>query len=85
MYFHHGKYSCSNTRRIFTESFGLEETLKSHLVQLPCKEQGHPQLHQVLRVPSSMTLGVSRDGAPTASLGNLCQYLIALSVKNFSL
>ena len=25
----------------------LEETFKGHLVQLPCNEQGHPQLHQV--------------------------------------
>jgi len=33
----------------FTESFESEGTLKSHLVQPPCNEQGHPQLHQVLR------------------------------------
>jgi len=31
------------------ESFGLDGTLKCHLVQLPCNEQGHLQLHQVLR------------------------------------
>ena len=42
------------------ESFELEETFKSHLVQLPCSEQ----LHQVLRAPSSLTLGVSRTGHP---------------------
>jgi len=31
------------------ESFELEGTLKGHLVQLPCSEQGHLQVHQVLR------------------------------------
>jgi len=30
------------------ELFELEETLKGHLVQPPCKEQGHLQLNQVL-------------------------------------
>ena len=37
------------------ESFELERTFRGHLVQLPCNEQGHPQLHQVLRAPSSPT------------------------------
>ena len=55
------------------ESFRLEGTLKGHLVQLSCNEQGHPQLHQVLRALSSLTSGVSRDGASTTPLGNLCQ------------
>jgi len=31
------------------ELLELEETLNGHLVQLPCNEQGHLQLHQVLR------------------------------------
>ena len=62
----------------------LEGTLKGHLVQLPCSEQGNPQLHQVLRAPSSLTLGVCRDGAPTTSLGNLCQCITTLIVKNLS-
>jgi len=47
-----------------TESFELEGSLTGHLVQLPGNEQGHLQLHQVLRAPSSLTLSVSRDGAP---------------------
>jgi len=29
----------------------LSETLKSHRIQLPCSEQGHLQLHHVLRAP----------------------------------
>ena len=32
---------------IIIESFELEGILKSHLAQLPCNEQGHPQLDQV--------------------------------------
>jgi len=31
------------------ESLELERTFKDHLVQLPCNEQGHPQLDQVVR------------------------------------
>ena len=31
----------------FIESFDLEGTLKGHLAQLPCNEQGHQQLNQV--------------------------------------
>ena len=40
-------------RRII-QSFELEGTLTGHLVQLPCNEQGHPQLHQVLRAWPSL-------------------------------
>ena len=34
------------------ESFELERTSKSHLVQLPYNEQGHLQLHQVAQSPA---------------------------------
>ena len=67
------------------ELFELEGTLKGHLVQLPCNEQGHPQLHQVLRSLSSLALGVSRDGVSTTSLGNLCQCLTTLTITIFFL
>ena len=40
-------------------------------MQLPCNDQGHPQLHQVLRASSNLTLSVSRVGTSTASLDNL--------------
>ena len=50
---------------VLIESFELEETLYSHLVQLPCNDQRHPQLDWVLRAPSSLTLSVSKDGAST--------------------
>jgi len=59
-----------------TELFELEQSPKGHLVQLPCNEQGHLQLYQVLRAPSSLTLGVCRDGASTTSLDNLCPPLL---------
>ena len=65
------------------ETFELEETFKGHLVQLPCSEQGHLRLSQVLRAPSSLALKVSRDGASATSLGNLCQCLTTLIVKYF--
>jgi len=42
------------------ELFELERTLRGHLVQLPCNEQGCLQLHQVLRAWPSLTLAVSR-------------------------
>ena len=63
--------------------FELEGTFKGHPVQLPCNEQGHLQLHQVLRALSSLTLSVSSDGTLTTSLGNLCQCLTTLIVKSF--
>ena len=66
---------------IIIELFELEGSLKSHLVQLPCNEQGHLQLHQVLRAPSSLILSVSRDGAPITNLVNLCQCFTTLTVK----
>ena len=66
---------------ITTQSFELEGAPKGHLVQLPCIEQGHLQLHQELRAPSSLTLGVCRDGASTTSQGNLCHCLTTPIVK----
>jgi len=47
------------------EWFELEWTLEGHLVPLSCNEQGHPKLHQVLKPPSSLTLGASKEmGGP---------------------
>ena len=63
------------------KSFELEGILKDHLVQLPCTEQGHLHLQQVLSAPSSLTLNISRDRASTTSLGNLFQCLTTLIAK----
>jgi len=62
------------------ESFELERTLKGHLVQPPCNEQGCLQLHQVLIAWPSLTLNVPRS---TISLGNpfLCTGVSPLSGK----
>ena len=71
--------------RIIIESFELDGTLKGHLIQPSCNEQGHLQLDQVLRAQSSLTASVTRNGSSTTSLGSLCQCLTTLSVKNISL
>jgi len=48
-----------------------------------CSAQGHPQLHQVLRALSSLTLPVCRGRTSTTPLGSLCQCLITFTVKDF--
>jgi len=40
---------------------------------------------RLLRAPSNLALNTAREGAATASLGNLCQCLNTLTVKNFFL
>ena len=47
----------------------LKETLKNLSDQPQGDEEGHLQPGQVLRALSSLTMNVSRDGAPTTSLG----------------
>lgn len=47
----------------------------------PLQWTGTPTLDQMLRPPSSLTSGVSRHGAPTISLGTLCQCLTTLIVE----
>ena len=48
---------------------------------------GRDTCHKIvlLKVPSSLALNTSREGASTASLGNLIQGLTTLTVKNFFL
>ena len=69
------------------ERLELEGILKGRLVQLPYSEEGHLQLSQVFRAPSSLTLCVSRDRESITSLGNLCQCqcFTTFIVKNFFL
>lgn len=43
------------------ELLELKETLKGHLVQFPCAEQGHLQFSQVAQSNPSLTLSVSGD------------------------
>jgi len=60
--------------------------LIDHLVPTPLPWAGTPS-HQtrLLKAPSSLALNTAREGAATASLGNLCQCLTTLVVKNFFL
>lgn len=58
---------------------GKEGTSESHPVQHPCNEQGQLQIHQV------EILHISKNGASTTSLRNLCQCLITLTIKIFFL
>ena len=76
-----GEFRGHVSRILESYEFELEGSLKSHLVQLSYNEQGHLQLDQDAQSPSSLTLGVSRDGASTISLGSLC--LTTLIVRNF--
>ena len=48
---------------------------------------GRDTFHQtrLLQAPSILALDTAREGAATASLGNLCQCLTTLTVKNFFL
>ncbi|KAK4812466.1 LOW QUALITY PROTEIN: hypothetical protein QYF61_026459 [Mycteria americana] len=75
---------CSKDHRII-ERFGLEGTFTGHLVQAPCKSRDSFNQIRLLRARSNLTLNVARDGASTASLGNLGQCLTTLIVKNFFL
>jgi len=67
------------------ELFELEGTLKGHVVQPLCNEQGHLQQIRLLRAPSRLALHVSEDEASTTSLGNLFQCLITLILKSLFL
>jgi len=77
-------HHCNGNR--YTELFELEGTLKAmYRPSTPCNEQGHLQLHEVLRVPSSLTLGVFGDRASISSLGNLFPCLPILIIKTLYL
>lgn len=53
-------HQAPSSRTVFTstavETFELERTLKGHIVQVLCNEQGHLQIIQVLRAPFSLAL-----------------------------
>jgi len=68
-----------------TESFQLEGTFRGHLVQPQAVGRGIFNWIRVLRGPSNLAWNVPSNGAWTTSLGNLCQGLTTLIVKNFFL
>ena len=61
----------------------MKGTLRGHLVQLPSKD-AYRQI-RLLGDPTILTLNVSKDGASTTHLGNLCQCFTTVIVKSFSL
>jgi len=62
----------------------LEGTLKIIWFQLPCHGQGHLPPDQGAQ-SSNLASSTAREGAATASLGNLGQGLTTLMGKNFFL
>ena len=62
----------------------VRRKVKDYLVSNPFCGQGYHPPDQA-KGPSNLTLNASRDGAPTASLGSLCQCLTTLWVNNFFL
>jgi len=59
--------------------------LKDHLVPTPAMSRDIFHQPRVLRAPSNLALNSAREGAATASLGNLGQGLTTLMGKNFFL
>jgi len=60
--------------------------LKDNLVPTPLPWAETPYTRtRLLKATSNLALNTAREGAPTASLGNLCQCLTTLIVKNFFL
>ena len=80
-YWGHRSMMSQNHRII--ESLEPEGTFKGHLLQLPCSEQGHAQLHQVLRAWSSQALKVSREVAPIASQQSVLLVPFLLGFEGF--
>jgi len=62
----------------------LGRDLTDHLVPTPLPWSELPSAWWSTD-PSNLALNSSRDGAPTASLGSLCQHLTVLWVKKFYL
>ena len=58
---------------------------EAHPVPITCYELIAPHQLRLPRAPSSLALSTSRDGAPTASLGNTFLCLTTVTVKSFFL
>lgn len=70
----------SFTSHRITERFRLEGSLKIIQFQHPAKDTSH--YPRSLRVPSNLVLNTARDEESTDFLGNLCQCLSSIAVKN---
>ena len=65
--------------------WGWKAPLKDIQLQPPAMGRDPFRQPRVLRAPSNLALNTAREGAATASLGNLGQGLTTLRVKNFFL
>jgi len=65
------------------EWFGLEGTLKTISFQPRAMSRDTFHYTRLLKAPSNLALDTAREGADTASLGNLFQCLNTLIIKNF--
>ena len=66
-----------------TEWFGWEGTLQTIQFQPPAISRDIFHQPRVLKAPSNLALNPAREGAATASVGNLGQGLTTLTGKNF--
>lgn len=73
-------YSSGNYRMVWVGA-----DLQNHPVPPTCLGQGYLHCPSLLKAPSILLLHISRDGASTASLSNLCQGLTPLTGRNFLL
>jgi len=65
------------------ERFGSEGTLRCSSSNRPAMDRDTFHQTRLLKAPSNLVLNISRQGAATASLGNLGQGLNTLRVKKF--
>jgi len=75
-----------NFQRGYVESensLGWKGPLKAIQSNHPAVSRDIYHSVRLLRAPSSLTLNVSRDGAPATSLSNPCQGFTTFSVKYF--
>ena len=75
----------SKEQRRITEWLGLEGILKIIWFHPPAMSRDIFHQNRVLTAPSNLALNPAREGAATASLGNLGQGLTTLMGKNFFL
>ena len=59
--------------------------LNGHLFQPPAMGRATSHQTRLLPAPPNLALDTTRDGAPTAPLGNLCQCFTTLAAENFFL
>ena len=81
-----GSHKCSWPRIVETQSgLGWQGSIRSPSSNSPTIGRDTSLQTKLFKAPSSLALNAYREGASTASLGNLFQCLTTLAVKNFFL